>query len=89
VLLHPDEIKKSVEPLGWLYSDKCVVKSFSFESYRDAVNFAMSVSELAERADHHPKLIIDYMEVAIEISSHSLGGVTTKCINLANSIDSL
>ena len=89
MLLHPDEIKKSVEPLGWNYSDKSIVKIYNFHSYRDAVDFAVSVSDIAERLDHHPRLTIDYRDVTVKIWSHDLGGVSTKCINLANSIDIL
>ena len=89
MLLHPDEIKKSVEPLGWEYLDRSIVKTFDFHSYRDAVDFAVSVSDIAERLDHHPRITINYKDVVVKIWSHDLGGVSTKCINLASSIDRL
>ena len=87
--LHPDEIKKSISNYGWDFSDNKISKTFEFEAYLDGVEFINKVAPLAERANHHPDIHLGYCKIEISIYSHDLGGVTTKCINLATAIDSI
>ena len=87
--LHPDEIKKSISNYGWNFLDNKISKTFEFEAYLDGVEFINKVAPLAERANHHPDINLGYCKVEISIHSHDLGGVTTKCINLATAIDSI
>ena len=87
--LHPDEIKKSISNYGWNFLDNKICKSFEFEKYLDGVEFINKIAPIAERLNHHPDINIGYCKVEVAISSHDLGGVTTKCINLATSIDSI
>tara|TARA_Y100000758_G_C15728728_1_gene303849 strand:+ start:215 stop:484 length:270 start_codon:yes stop_codon:yes gene_type:complete len=87
--LHPDEIKKSISNYGWDFSDNKISKTFEFEAYLDGVEFINKVAPLAERANHHPDINLGYCKVEVSIHSHDLGGVTTKCINLATAIDSI
>ena len=89
MLLHPDEIKKSISTYGWNFSDNKICKKFSFDTYLDGIDFINKIAPIAERLNHHPDISIGYCQVVIQISSHDLGGVTTKCINLATSIESI
>lgn len=89
MLLHPDEIKKSISTYGWNFSDNTIYKIFSFDTYLDGVDFINKIAPIAERLNHHPDISLGYCQVVIKISSHDLGGVTTKCINLATSIESI
>ena len=89
MLLHPDEIKKSISTYGWDYQDKQLCKSFTFDAYLDGIEFINKIAPLAEKLNHHPDIQVGYCKVDISISSHDFGGVTTKCINLATSIESL
>ena len=89
MLLHPDEIKKSISTYGWDYKDKQLCKSFEFDAYLDGIEFINKIAPLAEKLNHHPDIKLGYCKVDISISSHDFGGVTTKCINLATSIEAL
>ena len=89
MLLHPDEVKKSISTYGWDFLDNKISKNFTFESYLDGVEFINKIAPIAERLNHHPDINLGYCKVDISISSHDLGGVTTKCINLATAIDSV
>lgn len=89
MLLHPDEINKSISNYGWNFHDNKINKVFTFEKYLDGVNFINEIAPLAERLNHHPDIKLGYCKVEIDISSHDMGGVTTKCINLATSIESI
>ena len=87
MLLSPDEIKKSLSNKGWEYADKKISKSFIFETYMDGIEFVNKMADLAERNNHHPDIAIGWCRIDVSISSHDMGGVTTKCVNLAIGID--
>ena len=87
MLISPDEINKSLSNKGWEYADKKISKSFIFDSYIEGIGFVNKVAELAEQNNHHPDITISWCRIDISISSHDMGGVTTKCVNLATGID--
>ena len=89
MLISPDEINKSLSPKGWKYTDKKISKSFSFDAYMEGIQFVQKLAVLAEAQNHHPDINIGWCKVDISITSHDLGGVSTKCVNLSLGIDSI
>ena len=87
MLINPEEIKKSLSVYGWEYSNKKISKSFSFKTYKKGIDFVNVVADLAETKNHHPEILVEWCKITIEIASHDLGGVTTKCVNLAMDIE--
>ena len=87
MLISPDEINKSLNNKGWNYIDKKISKKFKFDSYMEGIEFINKMAELAETNNHHPDITIGWCRVDVSISSHEMGGVTTKCVNLATGID--
>ena len=51
------------------------------------LNIGIDAKEISERKNHHPEILIEWGKVSIQIASHDMGGVTTKCINLAMEIE--
>lgn len=89
MLISPDEINKSLANKGWVYKNKMIVKKNTFDTYIKGIQFVNSVAELAERNNHHPDIYINWTNVEISITSHDMGGVSTRCVNLANQIDNI
>tara|TARA_B100000945_G_scaffold154059_1_gene123595 strand:- start:382 stop:651 length:270 start_codon:yes stop_codon:yes gene_type:complete len=89
MLISPDEINKSLANKGWVYKNKVIVKQITFDTYIKGIQFVNSVAELAERNNHHPDIYINWTNVEISITSHDMGGVSTRCVNLANQIDNI
>ena len=89
MLISPDEINKTISNQNWSYKNNRISKSFEFESYIEGLNFVNEIAKIAEQRNHHPDINIGWCKVEISITSHDLGGVTTKCVNLATTIDSL
>ena len=89
MLISLDEIKKSIVNKGWEYSNKNIIKSFTFNSFSDSILFVNQIADIADSMNHHPVINIDQLNVKISITSLDLNGITTKCINLAMKIDSL
>mgnify|MGYP001225849402 FL=1 len=64
-------------------------KIFSFKNYRQSFAFVSQVSLLAEKFNHHPKIILEYNSVEIELISHDKNVVTQRDIDLAEQIDKI
>ena len=71
---------------GWAYEDGALRRQFSFPGFADAMAFVNRVAELAERANHHPDITINYNRVGIALSTHDAGGVAEKDVDLARQI---
>jgi len=44
-------------------------------NYTKSIDFTIEVARMAERADHHPQLIVDYGTVAVIWWSHKIKGL--------------
>ena len=89
MLISPDEVQKSISLYNWQYNNNKIYKSYSFKTYIEGVDFINQIVKVAERNNHHPDIFLTWCKVEISITSHDLGGVTTKCINLATSIENI
>ncbi|HET7290026.1 MAG TPA: 4a-hydroxytetrahydrobiopterin dehydratase [Thermodesulfobacteriota bacterium] len=89
-LLTDAEIEDGLRGLnGWERKGSEIVRVFKNKSFVDSVGFVNKVSILAEKADHHPDILIQYKNVTLTLSTHSKGGLTEKDFNLAREIDAL
>lgn len=86
--LSPEEIGQRLKPLaGWQYKDNAISKLFRFKEFMDGIGFINRVAQLAEAADHHPDILINYTRLTFTCSTHSEGGVTEKDLKLAQTIE--
>lgn len=89
-LLTDAEIEAGLEELdGWERKGNEIVKVYKNKSFVDSLGFVTRVAILAEKADHHPDILIQYKNVTLTLSTHSKGGLTEKDLNLAREIDAL
>ena len=86
--LLPDEISDKIKDLsGWQLQGNAIEKQYVFESFMPAIEFVNRVAPLAEEADHHPDITINYRRVTMALSTHSAGGLTSNDFDLAKKID--
>ncbi len=86
--LSADQIAQKLKALpGWEYKDNAIGKMFKFKEYLHGIEFVQKVAEIAEGADHHPDITINYTKVTFSCSTHDAGGVTEKDIKLAENIE--
>jgi len=57
--------------------------------FRDAILFTGAVAYLAEQANHHPDILIQWNKVTLTLSTHSAGGLTANDFDLATKISAL
>ncbi len=72
---------------GWKRKSNKLVKEFSFDSFRDSIVFVNRVATLADSANHHPDIAINYSAVTLSLATHDAGGITEKDLDLAEQID--
>jgi 4a-hydroxytetrahydrobiopterin dehydratase len=74
---------------GWELAKKTIQKKFGFDDFKLALAFVNKVGELAEQANHHPDITINYNKVTLQLSTHSVGGLTDKDFDLAGHIEKI
>lgn len=69
--------------------DKKIRNTYPFKNFKQGMEFANKVAELAEEEGHHPDICIHYKEVEVEISTHAIGGLSENDFILAAKIDEI
>ncbi|MGI8982020.1 MAG: 4a-hydroxytetrahydrobiopterin dehydratase [Pirellulaceae bacterium] len=89
----PEDARKQVEKLpGWkLTADgQRIRREWVVKNFMAGMNFFGDVAKLAEGEGHHPDLhLAGYRNVAIEIWTHAIGGLSENDFILAAKIDKL
>ena len=87
-LLSENEIQESLNNLeGWKLKGNEITKTYQHKDFIDSISFVSRVAILAEKANHHPDILIQYNKVTLTLSTHSEGGLTENDFNLARKID--
>ena len=75
---------------GWeVIDNKKIAQSFTFKNFKEALNFANQVGEIAEQEQHHPDLHVYYGKVEIELATHAIGGLSENDFIMASKIEDL
>lgn len=89
--LNPTQIDAALASLaGWNCERDALVKTYTFQSFREALSFMVRVGFEAEAMNHHPEWTNVYNRVAIRLHTHDAGGkVTTNDVELAQRIEKI
>jgi 4a-hydroxytetrahydrobiopterin dehydratase len=89
-LLSDDEISAELARVpGWARDGSSITRTATLADFRAAMLYAGAVAYLAEQADHHPDLLIQWNKVTLTLSTHSAGGLTSVDFALAGKISAL
>lgn len=84
------EISEAMEDLqDWSLESNSISKIFSFENFKESLEFVNKVGEVAERLDHHPDILINFNQVRLVSTTHFENGLSRKDFELAREIDKL
>jgi 4a-hydroxytetrahydrobiopterin dehydratase len=88
-----DEVREHLRALPqWRPGDdgRSIRREWRVKDFATALDFFARVGQVAETEDHHPDLhLTGYRNVAIELSTHAVGGLTENDFILAAKIDRL
>jgi 4a-hydroxytetrahydrobiopterin dehydratase len=90
--LSDSQIDAALAELGpsWRREDDSIVAELECADFAAAIALVNRIAAEAERADHHPDILIHgYRRLRITLSTHSAGGLTLRDFALAAAIDAL
>ena len=73
----------------WKREGHEIVRTFQLSGFGDAMGFVNKVAAEADRADHHPDMLIQYNKVTLRLSTHDAGGISTRDFAFAKAADEL
>ena len=79
-------------PSGWTLAEdgKSISAVYVMKDFTAAMEFMGAIAREAEAMDHHPDLhLTSYRKLRIELSTHSIGGISDKDFALAEKINAL
>ena len=90
VLLTEEEITGLLEAHpGWRRDGKVLRRSYEFSDFRAAFAFMTHVALIAERLFHHPEWSNVYNRVELAITSHDVGGLTSRDRRFVEKVDAI
>jgi 4a-hydroxytetrahydrobiopterin dehydratase len=73
---------------GWVVNEAGEIsKTFAFSGFPQALMYISAVGVLAEAAEHHPDITIQWNKVTLALTTHDAGGLSEKDFDLARQID--
>jgi 4a-hydroxytetrahydrobiopterin dehydratase len=88
--LSDSEIDERLAGGAWRREGDSIVRDVELQGFKAAMALANAVADAANKADHHPDILIhDYKHVRLTLSTHSAGGITENDVALAATIDGL
>ena len=89
----PDEVRRQLEKLpGWKATadGQRIRREWVVKNFMAGMRFFEKVAKVAEEENHHPDLhLVGYKNVAIELWTHAIGGLSENDFILAAKIDQL
>lgn len=74
---------------GWRQVDDTLRARFATGNFATGLAFVNHIGAAAEARQHHPDLTLTYPEVEVSLSSHDVGGLTHRDIELAREISAI
>ena len=88
--LSDQEIEQRLAGSPWTRAGETIVRELQLADFAAAIAFVNRVAEVAERANHHPDILVHgWNGVRLELSTHSQGALTEADFALAAEIDKL
>ncbi|MGP8070298.1 MAG: 4a-hydroxytetrahydrobiopterin dehydratase [Candidatus Bathyarchaeia archaeon] len=86
--LSRSKAREEVSKLGnWTLRRSIISRKFVFANFAQTMRFVNMVARLAEAANHHPDITINYNRVKLALTTHDEGGLTMKDFRLAGRVN--
>jgi 4a-hydroxytetrahydrobiopterin dehydratase len=74
---------------GWVRTGGAIGRKFEFADFDEAWGFMCRVALLAAKQDHHPEWRNVWNKVEITLTTHDVGGLSNRDLELARAIDQI
>ena len=90
VKLTETQVSEAVSSLaGWELLDGKLHREFQFRNFIEGFGFMARVALVAEKMNHHPEWFNVWNTVRIDLSTHDVGGLSSRDVELAKAISAL
>ncbi len=62
---------------------------YTFIDFKEAMAFVNKVADVAEAEQHHPDITVSWNKVTIELTTHSIGGLSENDFIVASKIETI
>ena len=73
----------------WSELNGAIQRTYQFKDFVEAMKFVNHVADAAEKAQHHPDILVRWNKVTLTLSTHDAGGITQKDFDLARKTDGM
>jgi len=84
--LTADEVREAAGLDDWRHLLTGIRARFRTGDFATGLALVDRIGAAAEEADHHPDISLTYPEVIVTLSSHDVGGITSRDLDLARTI---
>ncbi len=85
-----EEIRAFIDQQGcWTIQNSKLHREYLFNDFIQAFGFMTEVAVVAERTDHHPEWFNVYKKVVVDLTTHEVGGISSRDFKLARSMDEI
>lgn len=89
-LLTEDKLRSELTTVpDWAHVGDSIKRTVTRQDFEAAMLYVGAVAYVAQEADHHPDILIQWNKVTLTLSTHSAGGLTARDFSLARTIDTL
>ena len=90
-LLTPEALYRQLKDHpSWIVERTRLYRDFRCASFKEAIALVLRVADLAERAGHHPNILVhEWCFVRLELYSHLEGGATQADVDFVIATDAM
>jgi len=74
---------------SWRLEGNEIVRTFTFAGFEGSIRFVNQVAAQAEKADHHPDILVQYNKVTLRLSTHDANGLSERDFAFAQVADEI
>lgn len=84
-----EQRRKELDPDWKVVDEHHLEREFTFDDFRQALDFVNEVGRLAEEEGHHPDICLSYGKVKVQLWTHKINGLHENDFIMAAKIDAL
>lgn len=88
-ILSPAETADDLARTAFVHTGDRIDGAYRTDDFASAVELLDEVAAIADGMNHHPDVRLGWGRIEFELSSHDVGGVTARDVELARRIDAI
>ncbi|MDM7832406.1 VOC family protein [Cellulomonas edaphi] len=87
--LSDSDVTAAVDPRHWRVLLRTLRATFTGPDFATGAAFVARIAEVADEANHHPDVLLRWGQVTVTTSSHDVGRLTQRDIDLARAVSAI